>query len=137
MNNIFTKEQLVGWIEDVIGEAANDTAFSISWFEGTKNSPLSIIAGWQECFSSTNDPDLSDCFCISTADPRYVMCIKIAVNEGPYAYTDFEIMNMPTDEDGEVDDVHLMLEWADDPEDLADFLMYEWERLMEYRGEEV
>jgi hypothetical protein len=30
-----------------------------------------------------------------------------------------------------------MLEWADDPEDLADFLMYEWERLMEATGEEV
>ena len=137
MNNTFTKEQLVEWIDSVMDSAEIDEHLSISWFKGTKNSPLSIIAGWEECFSSINDPDLSDCFCISASDPRYVMCIKIAVNEGPYAYTDFEAMNMPTDEDGEVDDVHLMLEWEDDHDDVADYLMYEWERIMEYRGEEV
>ena len=59
------------------------------------------------------------------------MCIKIAENEGPYAYTDYEIMNMPYDrESGDVDNTEVMLEWDDPADYAAEFFMHEWERLM-------
>jgi hypothetical protein len=57
------------------------------------------------------------------------MCVKIAVNEGPYAYTDFEIMNMPVNEEGDVDDTCIALEYDDDVESLAAFLHTELERI--------
>jgi hypothetical protein len=63
------------------------------------------------------------------------MCVKIAINEGPYAYTDYEIMNMPYDEEGNVDDTEQMLEWEDDPEDLAAWFLSEWERITEEHKE--
>ena len=129
MNTNFTIDDLADWIENIKLFAEGDHELSIAWFKGTKDSPFSIIAGWQNHFSG--DPDFSDCFCLSASNPEYVMCIKIAKNEGPYAYTDYDIMNMPYDKDtGDVDDVEIMLEWEDDPEDLAEFFIQEWERIM-------
>ena len=136
MNTRFTTESLAEWIEAVKEAAENDESFSINWFKSTKNMPFAIIAGWQECFSDNSEVD--DMFCISASNPKYCMCIKIAENEGPYAYTDYEIMNMPYDkESGDVDDVEIMLEWEDDPEDLAEFFIHEWERIMEEHTEEI
>jgi hypothetical protein len=130
MNTVFTKEDLVNWIESLKGFAEGDHELLISWFKGTKDQPFSIIGGWMECFSDKSEVD--DLFCCSKSNPKYVMCVKIAVNEGPYAYTDYEIMNMPYDQvTGDVDDTEQMLEWEDDPEELADFLTHEWERIME------
>ncbi len=126
----FTKEQLAAWIEDIKEAAKDDTTFSIAWFDGTKNAPLSIIAGWQEYF--TDNSGVADLFCCSKSQPKYVMCIKIAENEGPYAYTDYEIMNMPWDkESGEVENTEVMLEWSDPADYVAEFFMHEWERLMD------
>ena len=134
MNTKFTKEQLAAWIEDIKGFAEGDHELSIAWFKPTKDEALSIIAGWQECFADNSEVD--DLFCCSKSNPRYVMCIKIAENDGPYAYTDYEIMNMPYDRvTEEVENTEIMLEWDDPADYAAEFFMHEWERLMEIYGE--
>lgn len=134
MTTKFTKEQLAEWIADIKEAAKDDHAFSIAWFKPTENQPFSIIAGWQDMFDKE---DYSDVFCCSKSNPKYVMCVKIAENEGPYAYTDFDAMNMPTDSFGNVDDTCVPLEWDDRPECAAEFFMHEWERIMREAGYEV
>lgn len=125
-------KNLTKWIESLKEDAQNDNSYSISWFSGTKNEPFSIIGGWASDFS----PDYSDHICISKSNPDYAICIKIAVNEGPYAYTDFEIMNMPITKSGEVDDTCIVLEYDDDAEELAEHFLSEWERITnEYKEE--
>ena len=129
-----TIRELAAWLDGLKEAAKNDEALSISWFKGTKDSPFAIIGGWAEGFGEY----YSDIICTSKADPSYAMCVKIAINEGPYAYTDFEIMNMPYDEEtGDVDDTEQALEWDDDTESLAAWLLCEWERIMEEHGEEI
>jgi hypothetical protein len=134
MTTKFTKEQLAAWIEDIKEAAKDDTSFSIAWFKPTADEALSIIAGWQECFADNSEVD--DLFCVSKSNPKYVMCIKIAENDGPYAYTDYEVMNMPYDRvTEEVEDTEIMLEWTDPADYAAEFFMQEWERLMKLYGE--
>lgn len=127
MNKTFTKEALAMWIAGLMVSAENDDQFLVDWFKPTKESPLSIVGGWMNGFS----PKEADLFCQSKSEPTYCMCIKIIVNEGPYAYCDFETLNMPTSEDGEVDDNCIALEWKDDPAKVAEFFMIEWEQLMD------
>lgn len=134
MNTKFTIEELTDWIETIKEAAEDDNSFSIAWFPGTEDQPYSIIAGWMEHFSDNSEVD--DMFCVSASNPRYVMCIKIAENDGPYDYTDYDIMNMPVYDDSEVDDTEIILEWEDDSEELAEFFSHEWERIMETYGEE-
>ena len=125
-------KNLTKWIESLKEDARNDNSYSIAWFGDTKNEPFSIIAGWLADFSL----DYSDHICISKSNPDYAICIKIAVNEGPYAYTDFEIMNMPIAKSGEVDDTCIVLEYDDDAEELAEHFLGEWERITnEYKEE--
>lgn len=126
-------KDLATWIESLKQSARNDEIFDISWFNGTKHTPFAIIGGWMSGFNE----DWSDLMCISKGDPSYCMCVKIAINEGPYAYTDFELMNMPYDEDGNVDDTCFALEWEDDSESLATWFVGEWERIMKEHGEEI
>ncbi len=135
MNTKVTIESLAEWIEDIKEAAKEDTSFSIAWFKGTVDKPFSIVAGWQKTFTGA---DYSDVFCCSKSHPEYVMCVKIAINDGPYAYTDFEVMNMPFDpETNEVDDTCIPLEWDDSAEAAAQFFLMEWERIMEeYTDEE-
>ena len=136
MNTTFTKEQLAEWIEDIKEAAKEDTSFSIAWFKETQNAPFSIIAGWAEYFADNSE--VNDLFCCSKSHPEYVMCIKIAENKGPYAYTDYEIMSMPYEpETSEVDNTEVMLEWDDPADYAAEFFMHEWERIMEEHGEEI
>lgn len=123
---------LTEWIEEIIEAAKDDNCFSIAWFKGTENKPFSIIGGWMEGFSE----DYSDLLCISKSNPKYAMCIKIAVNEGPYAYTDFEMMDMPINKEGDVDDTCIALEYNDDPKATAEFFLGEWERIMREYGED-
>jgi hypothetical protein len=134
MNKQFTIEELAKWIAYVKKAAKNDICYSILWFKGTDTDdcPFSIVAGWQKGFSA----DQADLFCISKSNPEYAMSIKIVENEGPYAYIDYDIMNMPTTEDGEVDDTCIPLEWSDDPEYVAQFFMTEWERIMKEHSKE-
>ena len=124
----FTKEELATWIEGIKEAARNDELFSIAWFKGTEKEPFSIIAGWQEVFSDESESD--NRFCVSKSHPTYVMSIKIAENEGPYLYTDYEIMNMPYDrETDEVDNTEVMLEWDDPVDYAADYFIQEYERI--------
>lgn len=134
MNNLFTKEQLAEWIESLKQFAAGDHELLVSWFKGTKDRTYSIIGGWQKMF----DKDYSDLFCCSKAQPEYVMCVKIIKNEGPYAYADFDSLNMPYDpETGDVDDTCVPLEWDDNPEVAAEFFLHEWERIMNEHSKEI
>ena len=127
-NRTETLKNLASWIRDLKEAAKDDYSFSIAWFVPTTNSPFSIIGGWMDGF----DPEYSDIFCISKSNPKYVMAVKIAINDGPYAYTDFEIMNMPYDpETGDVDNTCIPLEWDDNPDCAAEFFLGEWERIME------
>lgn len=129
-----TIKDLAAWIEGLKEAARNDEAVSISWFNGTKDYPFAIIGGWAEGFGEY----YSDILCTSKADPSYCMCVKIAINDGPYAYTDFEIMNMPYNEEtGEVDDTEQALEWDDDAESLAAWFLCELERIMKEHREEI
>ena len=127
MNKTFTKEQLTSWIADLQTAAKNDEQFLVDWFKRTKESPFSIVGGWLDGFN----PKEADLFCQSKSSPTFCMCVKIIVNEGPYAYCDFETLDMPRSEDGEVDDNCIALEWKDDPAKTAEFFMIEWEQLMD------
>jgi hypothetical protein len=129
-----TIKDLAAWIEGLKEAARRDDAVSISWFNGTKDYPFAIIGGWADGFAEY----FADILCVSKADPKYAMCIKIAINEGPYAYTDYEIMNMPYNkETGDVDDTEQALEWEDNSEELATWFLCEWERIMKEHGEKV
>lgn len=123
-------KELTNWIEELKELARQDDNILISWFPETRDKPFAIIGGWMEGFTE----EYADVFCVSKTNPKYAMCVKIAVNEGPYAYTDFEIMNMPTYGEGEVDDTCIALEYDDDSKSLAMFLATEWERITKTYG---
>ena len=126
-----TIKNLVEWLEALKEAARDDNSFSIAWFKDTENSPISIVGGWMDGFSES----YSDLFCMSKSQPTYAMCVKIAVNKGPYAYVDFETINMPVDAAGNVDDTCIALEQEDDMNSLAAFLLCEWERISEEHRE--
>lgn len=132
MNNTkITLKRLAAWIGSLMEAAENDEQFSVSFFKDTENEPFNIVGGWMKGFSN----EYSDLLCISKSNPKYAMCVKIAVNEGPYAYADFEVLNMPTDKYGDVDNTCIALECEDDPEATARFFLGEWERIMEEHQE--
>ena len=123
-------KNLTAWINDLKEAAADDYAFSVAWFPGTQEFPISIVGGWMGGFSES----YNDLFCMSKSEPKYAMCVKIVLNEGPYAYVDFESLLMPTDKSGNVDDTCIALELEDDADGLAAFLLCEWERIMTEHG---
>ena len=128
MNTNFTIRELAGWIASLIDYAKKDEQFLVSRFKPTENSPISIVGGWL----GGNYPGVNaDLFCESKSSHGFIMSVKIIQNEGPYAYTDFEMLSMPTEVNGEVDDTCQMLEWEDDPEQIATFFWGEWRRMME------
>lgn len=134
MNTKFTIEELTAWVRSLIEDAKKDDQFSVAWFPGTKNSSYSIVGGWESGFSA----DYNDLLCISKSNPEYAMCIKIVENEGPYAYADFEILDMPYNrETNEVDDTCVALEFEDNPEETAAFFMMEWERITKEHVEDT
>jgi hypothetical protein len=124
--------RLTEWLEDLRKSAEEDEQFSISWFGDTKDKPFSIIGGWLDGFSE----EYSDILHISKSNPSYAMCVKIAINEGPYAYTDFELMDMPIDPaTEEVDDTCIALEKDEELAELAMFFAAEWDRIMKEYGD--
>lgn len=127
--------KLAAFIQSLIDDAENDNAFDVAWFKETENEKFSIVGGWLE---TGFDPNNQDCFCISKSNPKYAMAVKVVINEGPYAYCDFETLNMPMDINNpeEVDDTCLILEWDDNPAAIAGFFYGEWERLMATLKEE-
>ena len=133
MNTTVNVSTLAKWIKELKKKAKRDEQFLVSWFDETMDKPYSIVGGWDSGFSDK----FEDVFCSSKTDPGYVMCIKVIKNEGPYAYADFEILDMPEDKDGVVDDTCIPLEWDDDPEYAAQFFLGEWERIMKEHGEEI
>lgn len=126
MNKKFTKEELAQFVADMLQAAREDEHFSYAIFAPTEESHYVIVGGWHEGF----DPDDIDLFCLSKTEPTNGMCIKIVENDGPWAYAEYDLLNMPMDETGEVDDTSLALEWEDDPTLVAEFFECEWERLM-------
>lgn len=115
---------LAKWLKDIVEAAKNDENFSVAWFEGTRHEDFSIVAGWLEGFD-----DYNTLLCTSKSEPKYALCVKIVVNEGPYAYADFDTLNMPVDSFGNVDDTCIAIEQEDDLNALAQFLYGEWERI--------
>ena len=118
---------MTSWIEELKQAAKNDESFLVSWFPGTKNYPIAVVGGWLNGF----DPADADLFCMSKSNPTYAMCVKIVMNEGNYAYCDFETLDMPVSADDEVDDTTITLEWNDSPEAVAMFFMAELARITE------
>ena len=127
MNNKFTIESLAKWIRFLIDTAKEDEDFGVAIFKETINEPFIIVGGWKEGFST----DWDDILCISKSNPKLAMSMKIVVNEGPYEYANFELMPMPTDKNGEVDDTCITLELDEDVYSTARFFKTEWERIME------
>ena len=127
MNKDFNKmlKDLTEWVKWLKEMAEKDEALAVSWFGGTEDEKFNIVGGWSEGFSE----DYSDILHISKSNPSYAMCIKVVVNEGPYAYADYDSLNMPANEEGEVDDTCIALELDDDPEATALFYLNEWERI--------
>lgn len=122
-----TLESLAEWIKNLIEEAKQDTPYSVFWFKENDYDaePFSIVGGWSAGFSE----DFAEVLCISKSSPKYAMCIKIVVNEGPYASADFDSLKMPIGLDGEVDDTCVALELEDDPMEAAQFFWHELDRI--------
>lgn len=132
MNKELKIKRLAEFLQSLIECAKKDEILSISWFKDTENERFCIVGGWCGGFSE----DYSDVFCISKSSPEYAMSVKIAINEGPYAYTDFEMMSVPLTEDGTIAGPFVTLEWDEDVESLAAFLLSELEWInKEYGGE--
>ena len=133
MNTRNTISKLAMWIASLQVSAENDDRFDVAWFNETKNEKFAIVGGWMESGFTAADRDI---FCLSKSNPKYVMAVKVVINDGPYAYCDFETLNMPRDinNSDEVDDTLFILEWDTNAEALATFIYGEWERItQDYR----
>lgn len=122
-----TIEGLTEWIKELIEEAKADTPFAVCWFKENDYDaePFCIVGGWSEGFSE----DYADLLYISKSSPKYAMCVKIVVNEGPCVCADFDYLKMPIGTDGYVDDTCVTLERGDDPSAVAMFFWSELERI--------
>ena len=116
---------LEDWLKSLIKKAEEDDNFLVSWFDDTKDDSISLVGGWSEGFSE----DFNDILYISKSSPSYALCVKIAVNDGPYAYVDFDTLDMPTSSDGTVEDTCIVIERNEDISGLASFLNCELERI--------
>jgi hypothetical protein len=118
---MFKAEDLVTWLQGLIDAAKNDESFSVAWFKPTKNDPYSIVGGWMPGFTDS----VYHFPCVSKSNPDYAMCVKVIVNEGPYAYCDFETLDMPLNPNGYVHDTCIVLEYDDDLLGLAQYYLKE------------
>ena len=119
---------LVAWLEELIAAGKADEDFSISWFNETKDEKFAIVGGWLDGF----DPTDADIFIMSKHSPGYCLCVKIAVNCGPHAYTysDYDLMDMPYDDEANTaEDTEVFLDRESDVASLAAWLLMEWERI--------
>lgn len=128
-------QKLTDWLYDLVRKAEEDEIFLVSWFKDSLDKPFGIVGGWLDGFSE----DFSDILHMSKTNPTCAMSVKIIINEGPSACTDFETLNMPIDpETNEVDDTCFTLEIGENLEEFAQFLMSEWGRLMkEQKGLDI
>lgn len=128
-----TKEQLnkdiirfSKWVDDLREKAERDEDFSCSVFEQTEE-PFVIVGGWSDGFSK----DYNDVLYISKSNPTYAMCIKIAINDGPQTFTDYDLMDMPVDSIYEVEDTNIALERGDVSSAIAEFYLRELDRMID------
>ena len=121
-----TIERFIKWVDELRERAERDEDFSYSVFEQSDD-PFVIVGGWSEGFSA----DYNDVLYISKSSPSYAMCIKIAINDGPWAYTDYDLIDMPVDADYEVEDTNIALERTDLSAGVASFYLNELERMIE------
>lgn len=122
----FTQEALIEWLNSLVKAGEADEDFSIDWFGETENEKFAIIGGWLGGF----DPGDSDIFVMSKRNPGYSLCVKIVINGGLYAYTDYDLMDMPYDDEADTaEDTEVFLEHDLDVAGLAAWLLSEWERI--------
>ena len=120
--------KLSTWIDELREAADRDEDLSYSVYNSTvENEPFVIVGGWSRGFSE----DFSDVLYVSKSNPAFAMCIKIAINDGPYAYTDYDLMDMPVDDTYEVEDTNIALEREDVSAAIAEFYLRELERMLE------
>lgn len=123
---MINKTKLIEWLKLIRIAAEADKPASIWWFLDTVDDPFCIIAGWQEGFEPEDDLYLH-----SKSEPQYCMCVKVALN-GHFAYTEYELMNMPYDEEsGDVYDTEVALCKEDDLDLIADELITYWKTVSE------
>lgn len=126
-----TIKNLTAWLDNLKELAKQDTEKTLHWFGQTAGQPFCIVGGWMGGIPES----YSDLFCMSKSNPTYAMCVKIAVNDDK-DHLDFESIEMPVSTSGEIEDLCIALEQEDDTEELAAFLLCEWERIMSEQKEE-
>lgn len=105
-------------------DADEDIAYTICRPDSCKYK-LAIVGGWMKGFCE----EQADFLYISKSNPEYAMCIKIVVDDGPWAFAEFDTLNMPIGEDGEVEDTCIALERDDSSEAVALFYLNEIDRI--------
>lgn len=120
-------EKLSSWIQDLKNLAMKDESFLVYWYPETEDKPYSLVGGWSDVGFEEKDRKT---VCTSKQSPAYGMSIKVIKNEGPYAYADFDTLEMPYDEEtNEVYDTCTTLEWDDCPKLVAKFYKEQWEKV--------
>lgn len=122
----FTYEELGAWLKEIKQAAKEDKKFEVSFFPGTRESEVCIMAGWTSGFGA----EYSDLLCICKSEPSSAMCITLVKNpgEGDMSQQSFDSFDFP-ECDGEEEDITVAIELDDMPEAIADFYAGEWERL--------
>lgn len=118
MNKTFTKEALAAWVNVLKEMAKADEQFDKCWFTPTKDSKFGIIAKWEDGY----DPGFADLFCQSRSNPTKALCVEVIEQTTKRFLTAVET---------EVEHACVVLEWEDDPDQVAEFFMIEWEQLMD------
>ena len=131
MDKDMMRKDLANFLRGLIDSAKEDTAMAINLgrFRGTIDSKFGIVGGW----TKGQFDGYGDLLCVSKENPNYAMAVKIVVN----GTGDYESLQMPTTEDGNVEDTEIALEWEDDVDSAAAWLISEWERIMKEHGEEI
>lgn len=118
--------EVTDWVNNLRDIAERDESIAYSIYRPDFcRGEFAIVGGWMEGFGA----EQADFLYISESDPRYAMCIKVVVDDGPWAFAEFETLNMPIGEDGEVDDTCIALERDDDSESIALFYLNEIDRI--------
>lgn len=120
--------RLAQWVDELRDLAERDDNLDYAIFESSvKNEPFAIVGGWSEGFSE----EYSDVLYVSKSNPNYAMCIKIIINDGPWEYTDYDLLDMPVNGTYEVEDTNIALERSDLSIAVAEFYLRELERIIE------
>lgn len=129
------KNIIAGFVQGLVDNAKEDTdmAMTVARVLCLDDAKFTIVGGWNygihfDCYG--------DLLCVNTSNPNYAMCVRIVENTGVEA-SDFASLQRPIAPDGTVEDTTIALEWNDDVDSAAAWLLSEWERIMKEHGEEV